>query len=121
MKLSEIKYILSGIRIIILSEKSQFVHFLLKRKGEILYIRIIILSEKSQFVHFLLTRKGEILYFNGHVTYDLPMTPKIILSSKWHYGISKPELRAKKNISRIAGTVFTADYFFLWQFWKYAS
>ena len=25
------------------------------------------------------------------------MTPKITLSSKWHYGISKPELRAKKT------------------------
>ena len=58
---------------------------------------------KSQFVHFLLKRKGGILHFNGHVTYDLPMTPKIILSSKWHYVISKPELRAKKHISKIAG------------------
>ena len=69
--------------------------------------------QKSQFVHFLLKRKGEILYFNGHVTYDLPMTPKIILSSKWHYVISKPEFMAKKHISRIAGTVFIADYVFL--------
>ena len=51
MSLSEIKYILSG-------------------------ILIIILSPKSPFVHFLLKRKGGILYFNGHVTYDLPMTPK---------------------------------------------
>ena len=25
------------------------------------------------------------------------MTPKITLSSKWHYGILKPELRAKKT------------------------
>ena len=69
--------------------------------------------QKSQLVHFLLKRKGGILYFNGHVTYDLPMTLKIILSSKWHYGISKLELRAKKHIYRIAGTVFLADYFFL--------
>ena len=75
------------------------------------HIQIIILSPKSQFVHFSLKRKGGILHFNGHVTYDLPMSPKIILS-KWHYGISKPELRAKKHISRIAGTVFIADYFF---------
>ena len=52
------------------------------------------------------------IVFNGHVTYDLPMTPKLILSSKLHYGISKPELRAKKHISRIAGTVLIADYFF---------
>ena len=87
MWLSEIKYILPG-------------------------IQIIILSQKSPFVHFLLKRKGVILYFNVHVTYDLLMTPQIILSSKWHYGISKPELRAKKRISRIAGTVFIADYFF---------
>ena len=43
-------------------------------------------------MHFLLKRKDGILYFNGHVAYDLPMTPKIILSSKWQYGISKPEL-----------------------------
>ena len=64
-------------------------------------------------MHFLLKRKGGIFYFNGHVTYDLPMTPKITLSSKWHYGISKPELRAKKHISMIAVTVFIADYFFL--------
>ena len=48
-------------------------------------------------MHFLLNRKGGILYFNGHVTYDLSMTPKNTLSSKWHYGISKPELRAKKT------------------------
>ena len=52
------------------------------------------------------------IVFNGHVTYDPPMTPKLILSSKLHYGISKPELRAKKHISRIAGTVLKADYFF---------
>ena len=52
------------------------------------------------------------IVFNGHVTYDLPMTPKLILSSKLPYGISKPELRAKKHISRIAGTVLIADYFF---------
>ena len=88
MQLSEIKYISSD-------------------------IQIIILSQKIQYVHFLLKRKGGILHFNGHVTYDLPMTPKIILSSKWHYGISKPELRAKKHISMIAVTVFIADYFFL--------
>ena len=87
MLLSEIKYILSG-------------------------IQIIILSPKSQFVHFLLKHKGGILDFNGHATYDLPKTPKILLSSKWHYGISKPELRAKKHISRIVGTVFIADFFF---------
>ena len=72
MYFSEIKYIISG-------------------------ILIIILSPKSPFVHFLQKRKGGILYFNGHVTYNLPMTPKITLSSKWHYGISKPELRAKKT------------------------
>ena len=63
-------------------------------------------------MHFLLKRKGGILYCNGYVTYDRPMIQKITLSSKWHYGISKPELRAKKHISRIAGTVFIADYFF---------
>ena len=63
-------------------------------------------------MHFLLKRECWILYFNGQVTYDLPMTPKLILSSKLHYGFSKPELRAKKNISRIAGTVLIADYFF---------
>ena len=72
MYLSEIKYIISG-------------------------IQIISLSPKSPFVHFLLKRKGGILYFNGHVTYDHPMTPKITLSSKWHCGISKPELMAKKT------------------------
>ena len=88
IQLSEIKYILSG-------------------------IQIIILSQKSQFVHFLLKRISGILYFNGHVTYDLPMTTQKILSSKWPYGISKPELRAEKHISRIAGTIFIADYFFL--------
>ena len=84
--------------------------------SEIKYIssdnEIIILSQKSPFLHFLLKRKDGILHFNGHVTYGLPMTPKIILSSKWHYGISKPELGAKKHISKIAGTVFIADYFF---------
>ena len=36
-----------------------------------------------------------------------------MVTSKWHYGISKPELMAKKHISRIAGTVFIADSFFL--------
>ena len=46
------------------------------------------------------------------MTYDLPMTPKITLSSKLHYGTSKPELRAKKHISRNAGTVLIADNFF---------
>ena len=39
MQLSAIKYISSDIKIIILSQKSQFVHFLLKRKGEILHFR----------------------------------------------------------------------------------
>ena len=63
-------------------------------------------------MHFLLKREFWILYFNGHVTYDLPMTPQLIFSSKLHYGFSKPELRAKKNISRIAGTVLIADSFF---------
>ena len=63
-------------------------------------------------MHFLLKRECWILYFNGPMTYDLPMTPKLILSSKLHYGFSKPELRAKKNISRIAGTVLIANYFF---------
>ena len=72
MELSEIKYILSG-------------------------IQIIILSRKGQVVHFLLKRECLILYFNGHVTYDLPMTPKLILSAKLHYGFSKLELRAKKT------------------------
>ena len=52
------------------------------------------------------------IVFNGHVAYDLPMTPKLILSSKLHYGISKPDFRAKKHIYRIAGTVLIADYFF---------
>ena len=66
-------------------------------------IQIIILSQKSQFVHFLLKRKGGILYFNGHVKYDLPMTPKKILSSKWHYGSSKPELRAKNTFLGLPG------------------
>ena len=61
------------------------------------------------------------IVFNGHVTYDLPMTPKLILSSKLQYGISKPELKAKKHISRIAGTVLIADYFFRRPFWKYAN
>ena len=46
---------------------------------------------------------------------------KIILSSKWHYGISKPELRAQKHISKIVGTVFIVDYFFWRPFWKYAN
>ena len=87
MKLSEIKYKLSGIQIIILYQKSQIVHFLLKRKG------------------------GK-LYFNSHVTYDLSMATKIMLSSKWHYGILKPELIAKKHICRIAGTILIGDYFF---------
>ena len=63
-------------------------------------------------MHFLLKRECLILYFNGHVTYDLPMTPTLILSAKLHYGFSKLELRAKKNIYRIAGTVLIADYFF---------
>ena len=72
-------------------------------------------------MHFLLKRKVGILHFNGHVTYNLPMTPKIILSSKWHYWISKPELSAKQHIFRIAGTVFIADYFFWWPFWKYVN
>ena len=63
-------------------------------------------------MHFLLKRECWILYFNGHVTYDLPMTPKLILLSKLHYVISKIELKAKKHISRIAGTVLITDYFF---------
>ena len=36
----------------------------------------------------------------------------IILSSKLHYKILKPELRAEKHIFRIAGTVLIDDYFF---------
>ena len=36
----------------------------------------------------------------------------IILSSKLHYGILKPELRAEKHIFRIAGAVLIDDYFF---------
>ena len=87
MELSKIKYILSG-------------------------IQTIILSKKGQVVHFLLKRECWILYFNGHVTYDLQMTPKLILSSKLYYVITKPEIRAKKHISRIAGNVLIADYFF---------
>ena len=87
-EISEIKYIISG-------------------------ILIIILYPKSPFVHFLLKRKGGILYFNGHVTYDLPMTPKITLSSKWQYGSQNPNLGPKKHISMIAVIVFIADYFFL--------
>ena len=71
------------------------------------------LSKKGQVVHFFLKRKCWTLYSNGHVTYDLPMTPKLILSSKLHYGISKPKFRAKQRISRIAGTVLIADYVFL--------
>ena len=63
-------------------------------------------------MHFLLKRECWILYFNDHVTYNLPMTPKLLLSSKLHYGISKPELRAQKHIPRIVGTVLIADYFF---------
>ena len=70
-------------------------------------------SKKVNLCTFLLKRKDGILDFNGHVTYDLPMTPKILLSSKWHYGILKPELRAKKHISKIVRTEFIADYFFL--------
>ena len=62
-------------------------------------------------MHILLKRKCWILYFNGHVTYVFPMTPKLILSSKLHYWISKPKFRAKQHISRIAGTVLIADYF----------
>ena len=49
------------------------------------------------------------------------MTSKIKLSSKWHYGITKSELRAEKHISKNAGTVFIADYFFLRPFWKYEN
>ena len=69
--------------------------------------------KKVNLCTFLLKRKDEILDFIGHVTYDLTMTPKILLSSKWHYGISKPELRAKKHIFKIARNEFIADYFFL--------
>ena len=67
--------------------------------------------KKVNLCTFLLKRKDGILDFNGHVTYDLPMTLKILLSSKWHYGILKPELRAKKHISKIVRTEFIADYF----------
>ena len=48
-------------------------------------------------MHVLLKRKCGIIYFNDHVAYDLPMTPKIILSSKSHYGISKPKFGAKQH------------------------
>ena len=44
-------------------------------------------------MYFLLKRKVGILHFNGHVTYE-------------------PKLVAKNHISKIAGTVFIADYFF---------
>ena len=64
MKLSKNKYILSG-------------------------IQIIILSQKSQFVHFLLKRKGGILYFDGHVTYD-PNDPKNNIVSKMALWDLKP-------------------------------
>ena len=64
---------------------------------------------------FLLKRECWILYFNGHVTYDLPMTPKLILSSKLHYGFSKAELRAKKTFLGLPELhVLIADFFF-WQ------
>ena len=77
--------------------------------------------QKSQVVHFLLKRACGILYFNGHVTYDLTMTPKIIFSSKLNYVISKPKFRAKQHISRIAGTALIDDYVFWRPFWKYAN
>ena len=60
-------------------------------------------------MHFLLKRKGGLLYFNGHVTYDLTMTPKIIYLSKWHYEISKPELWAKKNTFPGKNTIETVE------------
>ena len=50
-----------------------------------------------------------------------PMTPKLLLLSKWHYGISKPKFRAKQHISRIAVNVLIGDYFFLQPFWKYSN
>ena len=69
-------------------------------------------------MHNLLKRKCGILYFNGHVNYDLPMTPKITLSAKFHYEISKPEFRTKQHISRIAGTVLIDYHFFGGHFGK---
>ena len=68
--------------------------------------------KKSKVAHFLLKCKCWILYFNGHMIYDLPMTPKMKMSSTLHYGISKPKSRAKQHISRITGIVLIADYFF---------
>ena len=71
---------------------------------------------KSSFnpkkVKVLLKRKCWILCLNGQVTYDLPMTLKLILSSKLHHGISKPKFRAEQDICGIAGTVSIADNFF---------
>ena len=77
-----------------------------------IYNQASFLFKKVQVLHFLLKCKGGILYSNGHVTYDLPMTPRIMSSSKLHYGISKPKFRANKHISRISRTVLLADYFF---------
>ena len=45
----------------------------------------------------LLKRKYGILYFKGHMSYDLPMTPRLILLSKSNYGTSKPKFRAKQQ------------------------
>ena len=84
-------------------------------------IQIIILSKKSQFVHFLLKRKGGILHLNGHVTYYLPMTQKKYCHQNGIMGSQNPNLGLKKHIFRIAGTVFIADYFFWRPFWKYAN
>ena len=77
--------------------------------------------KKVNLCTFLLKREDGILDFNGHVTYDLPMTPKILLSSKWHYGILKPELRAKRHISEIVRTEFMPITFFWRPFWKNAN
>ena len=69
--------------------------------------------QKKSICALFAKRKVGILHFNGDVTYDLPMAPKIILSSKWHYVVANPKLGARKHINKIAGTVFIADYFIL--------
>ena len=103
-------------KIVILNVFVSINYILGKKPSEVKYIlsgiQIIILSKKGQVVHFLQKRKCWMLYFNSHVTYDLPKTPKLLMSSKLHYGISKPKFRAKQHISRIAGTVLIAAYFF---------
>ena len=38
--------------------------------------------QKSQFVHFLLKRGSGILYLNGHVTYDLPKPQNGIMGTQ---------------------------------------